>query len=356
MFAMAPTPSQPCAPSLGRITTLQSLQEHLQWAIELEHFTLPPYLCALYSLNADRNPEAAELVASVLVEEMLHMTLAANLLNAVGGHPRLDTPQMLPAYPCSLPYSDGSFAVSLVRFSPEALETCLKIERPAPPGSPSEGDQYESIGQFYAAIKSGLRELCVQFGETNVFCGDPARQVSNAPVYSGGGRIITVDSLDTALAALDEIVDQGEGAGLEVWDGDFGVFHPEREQVAHYFRFQELKLGRRYRRGDTTQSGPTGEAISVDWDGVQPMRSNPRTRDDAPGSQIRTAQEAFNRAYCAILRQLEQVFNGSPELLVVTVGAMYGLKEQAQALMRIPTEDGLAMAGPTFEYVIPDSR
>src|SRR4051794_31363749 len=109
MFAMAPSPWQPCAPSLGRITRLQSLQEHLQWAIELEHFTLPPYLCALYSLNADRNPEATELVASVLVEEMLHMTLAANLLNAVGGHPRLDTPQMLPAYPCSLPYSDGSF-------------------------------------------------------------------------------------------------------------------------------------------------------------------------------------------------------------------------------------------------------
>lgn len=73
------------APSFGRIATIESLREHLQWAIELEHFTLPPYLCALYSLDAGRNPEATEVLASVLVEEMLHMTLAANLLNAVGG-------------------------------------------------------------------------------------------------------------------------------------------------------------------------------------------------------------------------------------------------------------------------------
>jgi hypothetical protein len=35
---------------------------------------------------------------------------------------------------------------------------------------------------------------------------------------------------------------------------------------------------------------------------------------------------------------------------------MYGLKTQAQALMRMPIEDGLATAGPTFEYVAPDRR
>jgi len=30
------------------IDTLDDLREHLQWAIELEHTMLPPYLCALY--------------------------------------------------------------------------------------------------------------------------------------------------------------------------------------------------------------------------------------------------------------------------------------------------------------------
>jgi ferritin-like protein len=81
------------------IATLESLREHLQWAIELEHSILPPYLCALYSLDPARNPAAAEVVLSVFLEEMLHTTLAANLLNAVGGRPQLHTPRMLPSYP-----------------------------------------------------------------------------------------------------------------------------------------------------------------------------------------------------------------------------------------------------------------
>ena len=33
------------------IRTVEDLREHLQWAIELEHSTLPPYLTALYSIR-----------------------------------------------------------------------------------------------------------------------------------------------------------------------------------------------------------------------------------------------------------------------------------------------------------------
>src|SRR5262245_51445210 len=286
-----PMPHNASAPSFTRIATLDDLHEHLQWAIELEHFTLPPYLCALYSLDAARNPDAAEVVAGVLVEEMLHMTLAANLLNAAGGRPRLDTPRMLPVYPRCLPHGDQSFEVPLLPFCPEALEVFLKIEQPAAPGDRPESDCYETIGQFYDAIRGGLSALCSDLGETRVFCGHPARQISDAR-FPGGGRIIAVTNLATALAAIDEIVEQGEGARhVEVWDGDRDDIHPDREQVAHYYRFQELKLGRRYRRGDTPQSGPTGETISIDWSGIRPMRPNPRASDHAPGSAIRKAQD-----------------------------------------------------------------
>ena len=342
---------------VGSITSLESLREHLQWAIELEHSTIPPYLCALYSIEPGRNSEVVEVVSTVLVEEMLHLMLATNLLNAVDGRPRLDTPKMLPGYPCPLPHSDRSFEISLFRFGPEAIETFLKIEQPSPRNGPPEDDKYETIGQFYEAIKQGLRNLSVNLGESNVFCGEPARQVTNEHLYSGGGRIIAVDNLATALAALDEIVEQGEGAEhIEVWDGDRDVFHPDRDQVAHYYRFKELKLGRRYRRGDTPLSGPTGDPISIDWHAVRPMRTNPRTSDHPPGSAIRLAQEEFNRSYCALLQSLELAFNGAPQTLGTAIGAMFTLKAQAQALMEITTEDGLETAGPTFEYVAPDRR
>ena len=142
---------------------------------------------------------------------------------------------------------------------PEALEMFLQIERPAPPGAPAEGDNYETIGQFYDAIEHGLRSLCDEVGEEAVFSGDPARQVTNAHFRHSAGRLIAVDSLRSALSALEEIVEQGEGTARgEVWDGDADMFHPDRDEVAHYYRFQELKLGRRYQRGDTPSSGPTG--------------------------------------------------------------------------------------------------
>jgi len=341
-------------PLCGRIVTLESLREHLQWAIELEHCTLPPYLCALYSLDAARNPEAAEVVCSVLVEEMLHMTLAANLLNAVGGRPVLDTQRMLPGYPRCLPHGDRALEIPLLPFGPEALDVFLKIELPAAADAPPESDRYETIGQFYDSIRRGLRELCMTLGEERVFCGDPARQISDAPFP--GGRVIAIVNLATALAALDEIVEQGEGADHgEVWDGDRDVFHPECDQVAHYYRFQELKCGRRFRRGDTPQSGPTGDTISVDWSGVRPMRRNPRTSDHPPGSSIRNTQEKFNSSYCALLRSLEETFNGKPQTLETAIGAMYRLKSQARSLMEMPTEDGITTAGPTFEYVALDT-
>ena len=344
----------PVGPSYAGITTLADLRRHLQWAIELEHTTVPPYLCALYSLDPARNPEVAEIMGSVFVEEMLHMLLAANLLNAVGGRPRIDTPRMLAPYPRSLPHADGSFEVSLLPFGAEALEIFLKIEQPSAPCAAPESDTYETIGQFYDAIERGMGDLCARLGEAHVFGGDPQRQVS---ATVGAGQVTAVDSLATALTALRQIVVQGEGRrGAEVWDGDPQMFHPERDEVGHYFRFQELKLGRCYRRSDTTASGPTGDAIRIDWAGVLPMQPNPRRAGHAPGSEVRTAQREFDVAYCTILQHLDLAFNGSPQMLGRAIGAMFELKRHAQSLMQMPTDGGRATAGPTFEYIAPADR
>src|SRR5260370_33087859 len=86
------------------------------------------------------------------------------------------------------------------------------------------------------------------------------------------------------------------------------------------------------------------------------MRSNPRTSDHAPDSAIRRAQEQFNDAYCAILRLLDQAFNGSPQTLKTAIGSMYRLKVQAPAVIEMLTEDGITTAGPTFEFVSASSR
>lgn len=339
------------------IATLDDLRRHLQWAVELEHATIPPYMCALYSLDKDRNAEAAQVVGTVLAEEMLHLALAANLLNAVGGEPKLDLPELLPPYPHPLPHGDRSIEVDLVPFGARALDLFLRIEKPASADAPPQDDGYQTIGQFYAAIEAGLRALCRELGEEAVFCGAPDRQIGEMHMHGGGGAVLPVTDLKTALTALAEIVEQGEGAArTTVWDGDVDVFHPEREEVAHFYRFQELRLGRRYQAGDTPQSGPTGEAIAVDLDGVRPMRPNPRTADYPEGSAVRVAQEEFNQAYSLLLYLLEQAFNGSPGSMKEAVRVMYQLRAQAVALMEMPSGDGVTTAGPTFEYVPVEAR
>lgn len=339
------------------IRTIDSLRKHLQWAIELEHATIPPYLCALYSIRDGTNADAVEVITSVFLEEMLHLTLAANILNAVGGTPRIDSPRVMPRYPTSLPHSDRAFEVGLQKFSPRALETFLRIERPAAHDGIPENEEYRTIGQFYEAIELALSELCDRHGEARLFCGDPARQVTDEMYYGGSGRIIAVTDLQSALTALAEIVEQGEGLQHEqVWDEDRSMFHPEREEVGHYFRFLELKQGRRFRPGDTPRSGASGEPIEVDWEAVHDMRPNPRATDYPAGGEIRRRLEEFNRSYCGVLHLLDETFNGSPRLLGVATGAMYGLKAEARELMELPSGDGETTVGPSFDYVSPERR
>ena len=329
-------------PDTTGIATVESLRKHLQWAIELEHATLPPYLYALYSLDPARNPDAVELVSSVFVEEMVHLSLAANLLNAVGGEPHLDTPQLLAAYPRLLPH--GSVELSLLPFGPEALEMFLALEKPESPTGPAESDHFETIGQFYDAIEDGFRYLCDTLGADKVFTGDPARQVTFGAFHHTDGKLAAVTDLASALAALEEIVEQGEGTSHgAIWDGDHDIFHPDRDQVAHYYRFEELKLGRRYQRGDTPSSGPTGDPVTVDLEGVYP------TSTDRTDAEIRQAQVAFDNTYCAMLYLLQQVFTGDPARLRDAVGTMFGLKAQAAALFQ-------SGAGPTFIYTPPGER
>jgi len=339
------------------IDSVASLRAHLQTAVEIEHATLPPYLCALYSLEEGSNAEAVAVIESVVLEEMLHLTLAANLLNAVGGAPVLDSPTLLPAYPTFLPHSDQTVELSLRPFSPKALAGFMAIERPGRRGSLPEDDTFETIGQFYAAIEAALARLTVQLGEAAVFSGDPARQVTDALYYGGAGRIVAVSDLVSAKRAITEIVEQGEGLDHEsILDGDRDMFHPDRDELAHYFRFRELALGRRYRPGDTPSSGPTGEPVTVDWAAVHPMRVNPRSADHPPGSEIRAAMDRFNRSYSEVLALLHQCFNGDPRLLAIATGAMYGIKGQMVTLMRLDSGDGATTVGPAFEWVAPSER
>ena len=332
-------------------TPLETLREHLQTAIEIEWSTIPPYLCALWSLADGPNEYVAGNVEEVAMEEMLHLTLACNLLNAIGGRPRLvpdpvtQLPQP-PSYPTYLPHSDDAFLVNLLPFSSEALETFCLIERPAAPGAPPEPGRYRTIAQFYAAVRELLDEL-----GPDIFTGPPERQVDQRYYYGSGGEATAIHDRPSADGALEVIVDQGEGIpGESIWDADENVFG-EGGELAHYFVFDELHRGRRYTKDDTPSSGPTGDPILLDYGSVLPMRPNPKAEDYAEGTELRELTETCNATYSRMLVELDDAFNGEPSRLVVAVQTMLQLRSESLALMRIPLGDGSGLnAGPAFQW------
>ena len=85
--------------------TVDRLKELLEAAVKLELSTIPPYLCALYTLHPEGNDEAKLVIRSVVVEEMLHMVLVANVMNALSGDPVLDGSDLIRGYPGPLPGS-----------------------------------------------------------------------------------------------------------------------------------------------------------------------------------------------------------------------------------------------------------
>jgi hypothetical protein len=375
----------------GPIRNLEELRNHLQYAIGIELATIPAYLYALYSIEEEKNTAVAEVIQSVALEEMLHMTLAANVLNAIGGVPSPDPvtgPEAgnpIPVYPAAVPFIDQIPPIHLRRFSPEVVDAFLRIEQPAEPGTPAgpaaDGQQYASIGEFYAAIEEGLRTL----GTDEVFA-EACRsrhgcQVPPRYYYGGAGRLIEVTDLASALDALDEIVREGEGVPVETL-GQTVAEYAEREATraaaagaarapgvddgdvlpygwkmySHYARFREIREGRRYRPTQLVADRPAGDVLPVEWAAVLPAAADPKARH-VEGTAAWAPMVECDLTYSDLVDTLYRAYNGEPQALQSAVPVMYDLKYQAVALMRTPSPlDPSTTLGPGFEYLPATAR
>lgn len=352
---------------LTPIRTLDDVYHYLYHAMQLEHATIPTYLTALYSIRPGTNTDAVQIIRVVVVEEMLHLTLAANMLNAVGGTVDPAQPGFLPPFPTHLPDGETDFTVSREKFSREAVKMFLKIERPAdtkpagleesahglikrsknritlvPSHKSDDGEvrHFYSIGEFYQAIQVGLETLCDELGEDQVFTGDRAKQITSEYYYSGGGEIIPVYDLESAKDAIRLISEQGEG-----FEGSIQDYEGE---ISHYYRFQQLCKGFYYVAGDK-KDNPTGEPVQVDWDAVYPVKANIKLADLPEGSEVYAAAVAFNDQYKAFLVSLKEAFGGKPDMLMQAVGDMFRIKDKALQLIRNPIPGCDENAAPTFE-------
>jgi hypothetical protein len=334
----------------ARITNLASLQDALQNAIKLEHATIPPYLIAYYTLSGS-SPSvsyARRSIKAIVNQEMLHFTLACNVLNAIKGAPKIADPSFVPNYPDHLPMGiEDSLIVHLKRYSRDLVEkTFMKIEEPEVPieipvKTLAFAPDIRTIGQFYAAIRAEI----IRQGD-RIFIGDRKRQVT------GILGAIEVNDVNSAVKAIDTIVHQGEGTPMSPIG--MGTI------VAHYYRFQELVKGMKIAQD---ASSPVGfsfdpqQPISID-DGadVIQMVDDPQLLQfdpaDAKASQL---ADACDGAYSDLLRILQNAFNGEPGKIPDAIEQMTPVLEGAiQEVLAVQITVGPnagKFAGPRFKFV-----
>jgi hypothetical protein len=321
----------------------------LQDALRLEHATIPPYLYALCSLDDAKNGGIADIIRTVVVEEMLHMALVCNIINALGDGPQIDNPALLPQYPGPLPGGvESDLCVHLAPFSAEQLAAFLKIEEPENPLEfPSllaAGERLpKTIGQYYAEIKEQIGKL-----SEGSFVSSPRHQIGPDLLR----HAIIVTDAKSANDAIDLIVEQGEGTDKspgEVVGRDF----------AHFYRFNQIAKGKQL--VPNPQAPPdappeqkysyTGPAITLDPSGVAAAPRDPKASNYPVGSEARRAVDSFNAAYTGLLKELQLLFNGAPELYKHAKSTMDALGNQAKNLMTTDAPEG-GKLGPTFEYYV----
>jgi len=334
------------------IETLADVQAALGNAIQLELSTIPPYLTALYSIDPSNttNSEIAALIRSIAIEEMLHMAIACNVLNAVGGTPAINVAGFPPTYPGPLPMDIGTqpggptFIVPLQKFSIDAVTgTFMVIEEPEDPlifaaaRTAAAVPDFQTIGEFYSAVSTAIGNL-----GPSIFTGDPALQVTG---WFDSDELFPVTTVATAQQAIAIIMQQGEGTTTNPFD--------EEGELAHYYKFAEIAKGFQLVKDPNAPKGYsyTGPPIPFDSTGVFPMVTNPGLVALPAGSMVAQMADQFDATYSSLLNALNGTFNGAPENLNVAMGLMYSLRVQAQDLMQQPIGGStIGNAGPRWLF------
>src|SRR5450631_2700105 len=337
-------------------------------AAELEHGIMCQYLFAAFTIkqNEDEGLTAAELAAArrwrkvishVATQEMLHLALVENLLSAVGAAPHLSRPN----FPHPASHYPAGVHLALLPFGARALRHFMFLERPegmdlhdadglaafgraVPHMLASDivprGQDFATVGHMYRSIEAGFRHLCEKYGERWLFVGPPRAQATQE--YFGWPELVPVTDLASAQRAIDEILEQGEGARGHWEDAHFGQFVEILD---------EFEQAREANRG-LMPARP-----------VLPVNVRPCDRDvevplvDDP--QTAKVMDLFNVDYEILLQILERFFAHTDEtdvqlkaLADATMSLMLRvIKPLGELITTLPAGPGYpgVNAGPSFE-------
>jgi rubrerythrin len=302
------------------------LAELLSEAAQVEHDVLCQYLFAAATLKQHHDEGGVSYgqleqirrwkatILEVARQEMAHLGIVTNLLTAIGEAPRFDHPGF-PTPTSILPLDQKS---RLERFSARTVLRFVCFEMPAelPPEETAyletrlpdfEPARFDAIYGLYEKIKKLLAEI----DPKHLFIGPPSAQfVSGGTAVATRGLTLSrnaaepisiysftlpaITDTSSALAAVDQIIEEGEGRG-------------EHSPTSHFSRFLEIDR-------------QLGTMLAED-PGFEPARNvvpDPRT-SKVPGCTTITnpatveVSELFDLSYTVLIQLLCQLFASTDE-------------------------------------------
>jgi hypothetical protein len=284
-----------------RINSLQDLQDALQTAMQLEFSTIPPYLCAQWSINADP-AGVGNMIQNIVVQEMFHFALAGNMLTAIGRIPSIANAAFIPSYPTNvLPGGiPQKLAVDLKPLTPDQVQVFMQIEFPEfPPVALAAGPA--TIGAFYDTIAEGFTTV------------NPAINPNAFAVNSG--EATPIKSVPDALAAISLIKGEGEGT-----QGSPNQPPQGQKTFAHYYVFKEIFTQKTLVQDAAGNWSFTGAAIPF------PTSFNFQQSAATPSPSL-----AFNQAVSRLLIGLQTCWTSGAR---PSISAMFSLQALGVGLIQ----------------------
>lgn len=333
-----------------RIENRAQLIYLLTEAAELEHEILCCYLFASFSMKDDISEGVSveqlssirkwrDLLRGIAVQEMIHFATACNLLTAIGGQPQLRRPN-LPTGSRAYP---PRFRLRLMPFSPEAIDQFVSLEQPEAIWEAAQQGEfrvaavpldrlsdifssernYETVGELYRGIQDGFSYLAQKLGEAALFIAPAGTQTAQEYFQMPG--LLAVHDLASALAAINVIVEQGEGASEDAED-------------SHYKRF--LNIQQEYR--DARERDPLFVA-------ARPVVTSPYAMlpaDLAPDAEVTLVDDPTSANLC-------QLFDGCYELMIQVLGRLFVHDDEAPETLSTYADIGVSLM---FDAVDPLGR
>ena len=217
----------------------------LSEAAMLEHMIMCQYLYVSFGFKRETNEGVTReqlnaiekwdnTIVTVAEQEMLHLSLANNLLTSIGAAPYFGRPN----FPIRSRYFPSRVPLALMPLDEISLSYFLYLERPESmaienvPGFSKEelkveseavvpvGQEFATIGQLYRGIEEGVEYLVKHFGEKRIFIGSLTGQATSE--HFGWPELVAVTGVPSARKAIETIVTEGEGARGDWKNSHFG--------------------------------------------------------------------------------------------------------------------------------------